>query len=659
VKHRSDIDGLRGSAVLLVLGYHIFPDWVKGGFIGVDIFFVISGYLITQIILRNLENNSFRLIEFFERRVIRIFPSLVLVLFTTLTLGWFILLPEQYEQLGKHTAGASLFVSNFILWSESGYFDQATDTKPLAHLWSLGVEEQFYIFWPFIIWCAFKTNKLVIPILFIALSSFSLNVVQINLDPAKTFFLPHTRFWELLVGALMAILATKFRGSKQHTNSFERLAAFVTNSISVLGILLLILAIVVTSAAKAFPGWWALLPVVGTALLVLSNRTWVNQRVLSNRVLVWFGLISYPLYLWHIPVLFLFRELQVQDFLSRFDRIFAFCISVGLSWLTYRIVEKPLRYGRMNQKILSLTLLSFIALIGIFGFSVFKNEGYKQRFTGSYHGLTGGIEFEYQALVRQGVCHMEGGGGTNELRSATCYESKRPLVALWGDSAASTLYPGLKKLQSNNNNFGISQLTNAGCPPILGAGDVFQSSACQGANESILTELVRQQPNVLILTSVWNDRQYLLDLVQLAERLTFTIRSVQEQLPLTRIVVVGPIPRFKDGPQMTAYRYFRGLLNKTQGVPIRLPAQTLKDYDAVLREVALNTNTSFVSVNQILCNIDGCISRVGDNANDFIAIDTTHLSAKGAEFLTETIKQNILPIQGTRLNRSPREEMAF
>lgn len=409
--------------------------------------------------------------------------------------------------------------------------------------------------------------------------------------------------------------------------------------------MLLAIAIFVTSAVKPFPGWWALLPVIGTATLMMSTLTWVNQRVLSNRVLVWFGSISYPLYLWHIPVLFLFRELQVQDFLSRSDRILAFCVSVGLGWLTYRFIEKPLRYGYVNQAMLSLLLLSLLAIIGTFGFSVFKNEGYKERFTGSYHGLTSGIDFEYQALVRQGQCHMEGGGGTNELRSAICFESKRPLVALWGDSAASAFYPGLKKLQSNANDFGISQLTNAGCPPILGAGDVFQSSACGSANESILTELVHQQPDVLILTSFWNDRSYLLDIVQLAERLTFTIRSVQTQLPLTKIVVVGPIPRFKDSPQMTAYRYFRELLNKTQGVPIRLPAQTLKNYDVALREVAKNTETFFVSANQILCNVEGCISRVGDNANDFIAIDSVHLSAKGAEFLTKAMRQEILPEQ--------------
>lgn len=205
----------------MVLGYHMFPDWVKGGFIGVDVFFVISGFLITKIILRNLENNSFRLVEFFQRRVIRIFPSLILVLLTTLAIGWFLLLPEQYKQLGKHTAGASLFVSNFMLWSESGYFDHATDTKPLGHLWSLGVEEQFYILWPFIIWFAFKKEKSIILILLIALLSFSLNVVQINFDPVKTFFLPQTRFWELLVGAFMAAIDPNLRAVKQSINKFN------------------------------------------------------------------------------------------------------------------------------------------------------------------------------------------------------------------------------------------------------------------------------------------------------------------------------------------------------------------------------------------------------------------------------------------------------
>jgi peptidoglycan/LPS O-acetylase OafA/YrhL len=206
-KYRPDIDGLRAIAVLSVVIFHAFPKSIKGGFIGVDIFFVISGFLISTIIMGSLERNSFSFIEFYSRRIKRIFPALLLVLIASFVFGWFALLADEYKQLGKHIAGGAGFVSNFVLWKESGYFDNDAETKPLLHLWSLGVEEQFYIVWPLLLWFAWKQrlNLLTVTMVVVAIS-FSLNVNTVQNDATAAFYSPQTRFWELLAGSILAYI---------------------------------------------------------------------------------------------------------------------------------------------------------------------------------------------------------------------------------------------------------------------------------------------------------------------------------------------------------------------------------------------------------------------------------------------------------------------
>ncbi|MEI7824499.1 MAG: acyltransferase [Chlorobiaceae bacterium] len=203
--YRPDIDGLRAVAVLAVVGFHAFPSWLMGGFVGVDVFFVISGYLISTIIFNNLDKGTFSFSEFYARRIMRIFPALILVLFACLAFGWFALLSDEFNQLGKHIAAGTGFVSNLVLWRESGYFDNSSGTKPLLHLWSLGIEEQFYIVWPLVLWFAWKRkfNLLTITVL-VTIFSFLLNIKGIKQDAVATFYSPQTRFWELLCGSLLA-----------------------------------------------------------------------------------------------------------------------------------------------------------------------------------------------------------------------------------------------------------------------------------------------------------------------------------------------------------------------------------------------------------------------------------------------------------------------
>lgn len=199
-QYRPDIDGLRAVAILSVVGFHAFPATIRAGFVGVDIFFVISGFLISTIIYGNLERNTFSFVEFYSRRIRRIFPALLIVLIASFVFGWFALLGDEYKQLGKHIAAGAGLVSNFVLRSEGGYFDTAAEAKPLLHLWSLGIEEQFYIVWPLLIWAAWKTrfNFLTITVS-LALISFALNLRWVHKDAIIAFYSPQSRFWELLV----------------------------------------------------------------------------------------------------------------------------------------------------------------------------------------------------------------------------------------------------------------------------------------------------------------------------------------------------------------------------------------------------------------------------------------------------------------------------
>ena len=360
-RYRADIDGLRAIAVLSVVGFHAFPKVVHGGFIGVDIFFVVSGFLISTILFGSLERNSFSFIEFYSRRIRRIFPALLVVLIAAFTAGWFVLLSDEYKQFGKHLAGGAGFVSNLVLWKESGYFDNAAETKPLLHLWSLGIEEQFYIAWPFLLWAAWKSKVNLLAITAtIAVVSFAVNMNRAYSDSVAAFYSPQTRFWELLIGGGLAY-ATLYRQSW-----FAGSGTVLANLQSVLGATLIALSLVFITRDKAFPGWWALLPTLGAALLISAGaRAWLNRAVLSNRLLVWIGLISFPIYLWHWPLL-AFPRIVNGEAPSDTVRIYAVVLSIVLASVTYLLVERPLRFNSYS-KATTVALLAVMTVVGLAG----------------------------------------------------------------------------------------------------------------------------------------------------------------------------------------------------------------------------------------------------------------------------------------------------
>lgn len=375
--YRSDIDGLRAIAVLAVVGFHAFPDYCRGGFIGVDVFFVISGFLISSILFTHLENNTFSFWDFYQRRIKRIFPALFLILLFCFIVGWFVLLPNEYLQLGKHLMGGSSFSSNFILWSESGYFDTDAETKPLLHLWSLGIEEQFYIIWPLLLWGLWrkKMNVLVIT-LAITLISFILNVLWVHDNAVATFYSPLTRFWELLSGSLLAWLLLHHDQLMQQFKHGDRLRNFC----SLLGFVLIIGCILFFSKKASFPGAKAIIPVLGAVLMIFAGASaTLNKMLLSHRILIWFGLISFPLYLWHWPLLS-FARIMEDDIPSITIRLIAVALSVILASGTYFYIEKPIRWRNTHSGIKAITLVLLMMGVGLSGFYVQVHHGFSARF---------------------------------------------------------------------------------------------------------------------------------------------------------------------------------------------------------------------------------------------------------------------------------------
>ena len=500
--YRPDIDGIRALAVLSVVAFHAFPDLIRGGFIGVDIFFVISGFLISGILFNDLAQGRFSITDFYVRRIKRIFPALILVLLACFVFGWFALLADEFKQLGKHMAAGAGFVSNIVLWSEAGYFDTSAETKPLLHLWSLGVEEQFYFVWPLLLWLAWKMriNQLWM-LAAIALISFVFNVATVHTDGVAAFYLPFSRFWELLCGALLAYLT--FHQSK-------RLQRFrqspLANLGSMTGLLLIVAAICIVTKEDAFPGWWALLPEVGAILMLAAGPTAAfNRKILSSRVLVWFGLISYPLYLWHWPLL-AFARVVAGQVPPPAIRIAAVLISIVLAWLTYRLIERPIRFGSKGRRS-ALVLSVMMLFIGSLGFYTYQRNGMEFRAMGRVAMLFNPDVAQVSVLnsfelPRPSCAALTGGEHERDWCTAPVAPLMAPALLLIGDSYSGAYAPMFARLQQIHPGaeYAFRQFARGACPSLLEYGGPY----CREISSQIAV-YVERTPSVktIVLAANW------------------------------------------------------------------------------------------------------------------------------------------------------------
>ena len=451
LKYNPALDGLRGVAIALVLLFHIWPEYFSFGYIGVDIFFVLSGYLITQIIYAKLQASSFSLKEFYRNRIRRIFPALIVVLVATLIIGYLFLFPSELKELGKHIKSSAFFYENFRLINEVGYWDKAAVLKPLLHCWSLGIEEQFYIAWPFILVLLHKTKLNMVLSLFVLLLILFITPYVAEIDK---FYHTLSRAWELALGGLAFIISHKHKNIAGALDKY-RLVIYIGFFISIL----------FSYNNSSFTIYKTFLIVFFSALLIISLSLNKSKTVFSTNILVFLGLISFPLYLWHY-VIISFAHIFGFDIDISIGIIVA-TLSMILSYLTYRYIEI---YARAQKSYLfAFSLLVVVIILGFLGNYISKNDGLPNR-----AHLKSDKKFEKQFIRTPAqnslgvslVTKVLGYKPTNDYIKSTSDNITKKYVAIVGDSHAHTSYPGFAQ-EFLKEGYESILLANSSCPPYL------------------------------------------------------------------------------------------------------------------------------------------------------------------------------------------------
>jgi peptidoglycan/LPS O-acetylase OafA/YrhL len=664
-KYRPDIDGLRAVAVSAVVAFHAFPSWVSGGFIGVDVFFVISGYLISTIIFENLDNGTFSFAEFYARRIKRIFPALLLVLIACFAFGWFALLADEYKQLGKHISAGAGFISNFALWNEAGYFDNSAETKPLLHLWSLGIEEQFYIVWPLLLWFAWrrKFNLLTITIV-VAVASFVLNIKGVKQDMVATFYSPWTRFWELLSGSLLAwvtlykkdafanvkLMLDYCLSSIVYSEKKEADGKTLSNALSFIGLLLLFCGFWRINNELSFPGVWALVPVLGAVLIITAgSKAWVNRTILSNKIAIWFGLISFPLYLWHWPLLS-FARIVESEVPSRNIRIAAVILSIALAWLTYKVVERPLRFGKRSNVKVTL-LVTIMTIVGYVGYNTYERNGLSFRmkereqfveyFENSFPSwqyfkkINLSTEWRSECAYFNGKKYLEEGkleGGVTDSKpipelEKSCYVRDlrfEKSVLVWGDSHAQSLAPGLASFIPNN--WQVLQIASSGCSPNPNISSPSNESQCKQSNYFAMKTIKDVMPDVVVIAQANGH----------SSRVMIDIATKLRHYGVKKVIFLGPTPQWKsDLPKIISRQLW---MLKPARTYVGLNQDILTLNDVLMRDFSGVVDAEYVNLVGFFCDVNGCLTHTdGDIKKSITTWDYGHLTPSASRYLAKNL----------------------
>lgn len=497
--YRPDVDGLRAVAILSVVAYHAGIRAVSGGFVGVDIFFVISGYLITSVICTDIDRGRFGIAKFYARRAKRILPALFSVMLACYVLAGLLLSPVELKAFANNAFATILSFSNIVFWLKSGYFAAKAELNPLLMTWSLGVEEQFYLFFPLLMLflSTFVKRKRIVALGLLMLVSLALSVWGTRNYPAATFFLLPTRAWELAVGALVAIRETDQPGI------WNAIGSRLANALSVLAVGLLAIPVFSYSRNTIFPGLAALLPVAGAALLVMTPNSWINRNVLSSRPMVFVGLVSYSWYLWHWPLLSFARILS--DRISVWTGITIALLSLLLAVATHRLIEQPFRRSSSENKAIlqryaALSLAMVIPLIVIH-----ISDGWPARFPGLSEVEATGV-----ALQTDPCLALYGKSAPNlSAECAPVSSANVPGVALLGDSHAAALAGALRNLGSNNG-FRLFELTKSACPALIDVTHLmpdhpWHDRECASFNKRTLEQVQRDKSiKIVILAGFWS-----------------------------------------------------------------------------------------------------------------------------------------------------------
>jgi peptidoglycan/LPS O-acetylase OafA/YrhL len=620
--YRPDIDGLRTIAVGSVLLYHYGLTAIPGGFVGVDVFFVISGYLITTILARDISSGGLSIASFYNRRIRRILPAVLFVLIACLAAGWLLLAPGDYEVLGHSAAYSAIGGANLYFYWNTGYFDQAAEMMPLLHLWSLGVEEQFYVVWPLllagIMWIARgKAWVTIAAILVVIAVSFAATLFMMPVDPKGAFFLPHLRAWELAVGALIAFMpAIRWR--------------IVSELMGVAGLALIAYSLIMLKAGDAFPGINALAPVIGSALLVWPRTKSVTGWILSLPPMVFTGKISYSLYLWHWPVLIFFRFYANGDQPSLYGALVLGVIAYTLAVFSWWVVERPFRRIKAKSTPVIFAGIAAIAATAGAGFVVMQQSGFTSRLSPQAQELSSlDVMWEWECPTKTTL------DGRSYCGFGAPWETAKIKAMLWGDSHAEHFSPPLATITEEH---GAAAILFQGCPAIVDGKTVGHHHNTRPTRTAECTEsynraiaLLQQHPeiNLVILPASWShamvnwrrpgsskpeDAPRGMGTQLLWDGLENLIAEAAG--PDRRFAIVADVPQWASDPTPCALREVSSLLRmhcKQKELLLareRYERMHTKPY-ALFREfAAAHPDTEVVYPGEHMCSPEGCISKL-------------------------------------------------
>lgn len=616
--YRADIDGLRAVAVLSVVVHHAFQGLAPGGFAGVDVFFVISGFLISGIIYRSVTGGTFSYADFYARRIRRILPALILVLVASLVAGWFLLRADHYAMLGKHTAAGAAFIANVSLRQDTDYFGWDARSIFMLHLWSLAIEEQFYIFWPILMQLAWRGGRwgILASVVVAGIASLGYGIANHVSQPVDMFFSPIARAWELMAGALIAI-APGFGFARMLGSRILREAA------SVAGLVLIATAIFYLTPLQAFAA--AAVAVVGAALLISAGPAcFINRYLLGNRVIVWFGLISYPLYLWHWPLLAFAYSLDLAT--PRIVRLALVVLSVILAWLTYRYVERPIRFKNAVSPLAIATALGCTAFAAL---AIWLSQGFPNR---AVARTPENVFLQHYATVySSGVgeayrfeCDFKdhtGDGARVRIADSCTTPGAAGTWMLWGDSHGQALSSGIRAILPTG--FALAQVATSGCAPNLGLSD---ATVCGRSNVYAKEAIRKLRPSVLFLVQsiVHEDTDW------------HAFATFAHENGVRDVVLIGPVPQWRPSlPRMVVNHHFH---DDKVHVPEGLDPAMIRTDAILAKRYARDPDIRYISLIAGMCNQQGCLARIpAPPPFNLVALDYGHLSPEAAVYLARTI----------------------
>jgi len=646
LEYRPEIDGLRAIAVLAVVLFHTNLFGVAGGYLGVDVFFVISGYLITSIISKEIKQKQFSFKSFFIRRTKRIMPALFFVVFSTIPFAWIYLLPDEFKNYSKALIYIPLYTSNILFYKQTNYFDTSTELNPLIHTWSLAIEEQFYIVFPVILFALYRYIKKEITVLMILLTACLLSLLfvteVIKSDQNKAFYLFQFRFWELLLGSCLAIYLGHFKSTN---------AILQRNFLSILGFISLIFCVIFFDENTSHPSIVTLIPVLSTCLIIFqSDKNTIVGKILGHKLLVSIGLMSYSIYLWHQPILAFYRYQNIDE-LNTYDSIIILAIIFILSFFSYQLIEKKTRYSKITtKKVIIFWGIATALSISAGAYGKYK-DGFHERFR-----LPKNIEKQfaqdYPCRDSVDICYL-GNTSKNNID-----------IAVFGDSHGLAMLPAFEKIAAENN-YKIAYIGSGGCPPIAGVyllkGNLPPAQCAEIIQRQIQLASTGQVKQIYLVGrwSLYTDTD------NSQRRMFYLGERLNDELTKEKSKAA-----FSSGIQKTVDIY--NAMNIPTTILFQIPQQIFpanqiyyliykKDYSSMEKEKILQkysvsqekhlkiqefsrqtiteVTSNYINFDKYFCNTNLCHTGTQDNS---YYRDKDHLSVQGSQMLIDELKKTIL-----------------